>query len=120
MFAVAAFVFGFGIAGFIAPRTADYKLCCASVGWGAQAAVCPFRQPAEKLIERSLRGDSATRGSRRQAADDNRLAACAPQSSSLHPRATTTGVARVFHQSSLWLDFRNPGATFHFHNLVAQ
>src|SRR5206468_7464034 len=42
MFAVAAFVFGFGIAGFIAPRTADYKLCCARVGWGAQAAVCPF------------------------------------------------------------------------------
>src|SRR5437870_3043356 len=37
--------------------------------------------PAEKLFERSLRGVLATRGRRRQAADDNRLAACAPQNS---------------------------------------
>jgi hypothetical protein len=84
---------------------------------------CPFRQPAEKLIERSLRGDSATRGSRRQAADDNRLAAaCALQSSSLHPRAATTGPAaagRVSHRPSLWFDFGNTGAAFHFHDLVA-
>jgi len=39
---------------------------------------CPFRQPAEKLIERSRRRILATLWDRRQAADDNRLAACAP------------------------------------------
>ena len=41
---------------------------------------CPFRQPAEKLFERSLRGILAARGSRRQAANGNRLAAlCSPR-----------------------------------------
>src|SRR5438093_10833481 len=54
MLAVAAFVFGFGIAGFIAPRTADYKLCCARVGLGAQAASVSFSAACRKAYRTLL------------------------------------------------------------------
>src|SRR5437773_6288009 len=98
MFA-AAFVFAFGIGLFIAPQPADYKVRLLRER-GLGSAGCQrvlFGSLPKSLSNASLRGDSATRGSRRQAADDNRLAACAPQSSSLHARATTAGVARVSH-----------------------
>jgi hypothetical protein len=42
---------------------------------------CPFRQLAEKLFERSIPLQRS--GCRRQAADDSRLAACAPQATEL-------------------------------------
>ncbi len=64
------------------------RFSVAQAFWGADVSfgehrlpACPFWQPAEKLIELSRRRILAALWGRRQAADDNRLAACAPQRS---------------------------------------
>src|SRR5438876_6425712 len=80
--------------------------------WGAQAASLFFSAACRKALQ--------SRSCRRQAADDCRLAARAPQTSALHARATAPGVAGVFHRPSFRLDFGNAGAAFHFHDLIAQ
>src|SRR5436309_243055 len=45
----------------------------------------------------------------------------AARRSESNPRATTPGsAAGIFHRPSFWFDFRNTGAAFHLHDLIAQ
>jgi len=71
---------------------------------------CPFRQLAEKLFEHSLPKIFATLSRRRQAADDCRLAACAPQNNSPHFYGDRQKM--IDHiRSAIWIAFHGLGST---------
>src|SRR5207302_736464 len=40
--------------------------------------------------------------------------------SALDARTSASGIAGVFYRASFWLDFSDPGAALHFHDLIAQ
>ena len=81
---------------------------------------CPFRQLAEKLFERSIQGILATRGSRRQAADDNGLPACASHEKRALRNLPPRGIAGFRFGRARRFKAKNRFAFFHEIETIAR